>query len=177
MDKYKAMIRAAGFEFDVDPHMIHAVILVESSGRPDAMSPCGAAGLMQLMPGTFVEMAQLLHLPKPDIWDPAQNVRCGTCYLRLQYKKFPSVREVLERWQFALAAYNCGAGYVQIALRLAEIEHGAISRCWLVASRYLSDPRCEVNGKRPLAADVIDHVHRVMAEYYKAQSLHVYTAS
>jgi len=174
MEKYKALILDPSREFDVDPHLIHAVIQVESSFRPDALSSSGAAGLMQIMPETFVEAAQALQLEKPDIWDPAQNIRCGTYYLRRQYDKFPTVREKTERWQFALASYNCGAGYVQIAYRLAEIRHGSLAGCWGITAPFLSDPQTRINDKRPLAIEVMDYVQRVMVEFYRARSLAIY---
>ena len=174
MGIYAPIIADAAVEFDLDPCLIHAVITVESSWRKDAVSSCGAAGLMQIMPKTFVSMSQKLRLEKLDIWDPKQNIRCGAYYLRRQYDKFPTVRDKTERWKFAVACYNCGAGYVQLAMRLAEIRHGKSSAWWDVTKAYLRDERCVIKGEDPDADQVIAHVDRVMAELDRCKGLAVY---
>ena len=82
------------------PHaLVRSVMAAESGFQPLAISPKGAIGLMQLMPGT----AQTLGV---DPHDPAQNVDAGARYLR----------DLLEKYNFgirhALAAYNAGPGAV-----------------------------------------------------------------
>ena len=84
----------------VDSDFIHSVIQQESSGNPRAVSPAGARGLMQLMPGTAAQLGVA------DSFSPEQNVHGGARYLR----------ELLERYHGdaikALAAYNAGPGAV-----------------------------------------------------------------
>ena len=70
----------------MDPDFIHSVIRAESGYNPRAVSPKGAQGLMQLMPGTAAQ----LGVTHP--FDPAANVQGGTLYLRqllLQYHGDP----------------------------------------------------------------------------------------
>lgn len=94
-------IRVAAAKYDLDPALIRAVIQVESNQNPEAVSPAGAQGLMQLMPKTGAEMG----LTNP--FDPAQNIEGGSRYLR----------QLLDRYQgnrrLALAAYNWGMGNLE----------------------------------------------------------------
>ena len=93
-----SLTRAAR-QYQVDPGLLRAVAWQESRGNRSAVSPKGALGIMQLMPGT----AALLGV---DPRDPEANIRGGAAYLSRQLAAFGSV-------PLALAAYNAGPGAVQ----------------------------------------------------------------
>jgi hypothetical protein len=82
-------------EFGIPTNLLDAVISQESGYKGWAMSPAGAMGMMQIMPGT----AKILGLSNP--WDSAANMRAGARYLRHQLDRFGRV-------DLALAAYNAG---------------------------------------------------------------------
>jgi soluble lytic murein transglycosylase-like protein len=95
-----AAIRSAARKFNVDETLIRAVIHVESGFNPGAVSPKGATGLMQLMPGTARRFGVA------NAKDPVQNIHGGTNYLRVLLDLFDG------DLRLALAAYNAGEGAV-----------------------------------------------------------------
>jgi soluble lytic murein transglycosylase-like protein len=99
---YAAKVQELAARYDLSPALIEAVVWQESRWRPGAISPAGARGLTQLMPGT----AQGLGV-NPD--DPMANLEGGARYLREQLDRFGGDLEK------ALAAYNAGPGRVQQA--------------------------------------------------------------
>ncbi len=96
---YTATIHDLAERFDLSPALLEAVVWQESRWRANAISPAGARGLAQLMPGTARDLGV-----DPD--DPFANLEGGARYLREQLDRFDGD---LER---ALAAYNAGPGRV-----------------------------------------------------------------
>ena len=96
-----APIARASQRFALPDTLIRAVIAVESGGAVFAVSPKGAMGLMQLMPGTWAELRKRYGLGA-DPFDPCDNIFAGTAYLR----------QMLDRYGDPgfLAAYNAGPG-------------------------------------------------------------------
>jgi hypothetical protein len=96
-----AVIAEASGRYRLDPDLVNSVIKAESGFNVHAVSPKGAQGLMQLMPGTASQLGV------PNAFDPEANVDGGARYLR----------ELLERYNFdlvkALAAYNAGTRRVE----------------------------------------------------------------
>lgn len=95
----ESIIEKVAADTGLDPNLIRGVIQTESSFRTDAVSRCGAQGLMQLMPGTARELGVT------DSFDAYQNVKGGATYLKKQIDRFGDVR-------LALAAYNTGPARV-----------------------------------------------------------------
>ena len=95
-----------------------AVIAQESGFDPTAVSPTGAQGLMQLMPGTVDDInarAPKIHVGDP--FDPDQNVAGGCWYLAWVHRQVPLDQVAVgDDWKFALAGYNGGIGRVQGAI-------------------------------------------------------------
>jgi len=94
------LIRSNGERFGIDPYLVFLVIEKESRFHPRAVSPKGAMGLMQLMPGT----ARRLGVRKP--FDAAENIRAGTQYMRELMDLFGGKVDLV------LASYNAGEGAV-----------------------------------------------------------------
>lgn len=94
-------IQAAAEVFAVDGALIRAIIHAESAYQPDALSPKGAQGLMQLMPATQKELQVV------DVFDPISNIEGGTLYLSRLLDQFN------QNVEFAAAAYNAGPGAVR----------------------------------------------------------------
>lgn len=97
---YRDEITTAAREFGVDPALVRAVIHAESAFNAQALSPKGAQGLMQLMPGTAEELGVRNAMVA------AQNIRGGVNYLAKMLKQFNGDTRL------ATAAYNAGPGAV-----------------------------------------------------------------
>ena len=89
---------------DLEPAWVASVIRNESRFRPDAVSPAGAIGLMQIMPATgawIAEQVSLSDYSLAQLTNPALNIQLGTWYLRHLLDRFSTV-------DTTLMAYNAG---------------------------------------------------------------------
>lgn len=102
--EYLEVARTLARKHGIPEDMFLRLVQQESGWNPGAVSPKGATGLAQLMPGTAKKLGV-------DIDNPHQNLEGGARYLKMMHAKFGS-------WRLALAAYNAGPGAVE--------KHGGI---------------------------------------------------
>jgi len=100
---YEAKIRAEALRQRVDPDLMVRMFSTESRGKPDAVSPKGAAGLGQLMPDAAKEMG----LTPKERFDPNKNIPASVAYFKKQLAAFGGDPEK------AAAAYNWGPGNLE----------------------------------------------------------------
>jgi hypothetical protein len=110
--RFRPLVNDVARQLGLDPNLVVALIAAESAFDPRAVSPKGAIGLMQLMPGT-AQRYGVRPVPGASLRDrlmqPEINVRAGAQFLRDLLLMFPG------RLDLALAAYNAGPGAVQRA--------------------------------------------------------------
>lgn len=115
--RHEDAIARAALRHGVDPGLLAIMVYTESRGRADAQSPAGARGLLQLMPSTAAEIAEVRGLPAPSparLDEPAYNLDLGAWYIAQQLERYRDL-------PLALAAYNAGPGRVA-AYRRGEVE-------------------------------------------------------
>lgn len=108
-EAYRDLFMHWGRETRVDPYLLMGIARRESAYNPDALSPAGARGLMQIMPGTATQLSRQLGIADPGpygVLDPALNVRMGSTYIRNMLDRYRGNRLA------AAAAYNAGPGRV-----------------------------------------------------------------
>ncbi|MCT2401615.1 lytic transglycosylase domain-containing protein [Novosphingobium mangrovi (ex Huang et al. 2023)] len=107
--RWRARVAQLAAKYDISPALLEAVVWQESRWNERAISPVGARGLAQLMPGTAAEMGV-------DSRDPMANLEGGARYLRMQLDAFGGDVEK------ALAAYNAGPARVEKAGGIPNIR-------------------------------------------------------
>ena len=144
VDRYEQAAKAEG----IDVHLLRAVAWTESRGRQNAVSPKGALGVMQLMPGTAAELGI-------DPLDPQANLHGGARYLARQLSRFQSV-------PLALAAYNAGPGAV---LRWGGIPPYAETQAYVaqILARYQGVP-VSVRPVKLVAAPPVRRIDSMLIE-------------
>ena len=161
LPQYKKMIIDESKKYHFDWRIIAALIYQESHYDPIAESFKGAGGLMQLIPGTALEMNI------KDRFDPKQSVKAGIKYLNKMYKKFEENHE--QRLIFAIASYNIGYGHIRDAQKIAA-DKGMDKNKWSCIEKtlpLLSKPEYHEKTKYGYARgrETVQYVERILTYY------------
>jgi membrane-bound lytic murein transglycosylase F len=116
ISKYDEIVKEYAAKIGWDWRLLISLIYQESRFKPRAKSWAGSRGLMQLTGVT----AKAMNVK--NIYDPEDNIRGGTKYLRQLWEYWKEVPDSIQRIKFTLASYNCGYNHVNDAVRLAMKE-------------------------------------------------------
>jgi peptidoglycan lytic transglycosylase F len=130
LSPWDPLLRKHAGEHGFDWRLVAAQVYQESRFDPARRSWAGAQGLFQIMPAT----ARDLGIRNPR--DPEQSIRGGLVYMQQLCDHYRDVPDAVERYRFALAAYNTGLGHVDDARMLARREGKDAAR-WRQVAPYL----------------------------------------
>ncbi|TMA26971.1 MAG: membrane-bound lytic murein transglycosylase MltF [Deltaproteobacteria bacterium] len=166
LSAYDPLVRKYAEQHGFDWRLVAAQIYQESRFDPQRKSWVGAQGLLQIMPAT----AKGLGITDPT--DPEQSIRGGLKYMQQLSDHYKDVVDPIDRYRFALAAYNTGLGHIDDARRLAR-RAGADATVWrnvapwvlkLSDKKYASKARYGFcRGSEPV--DYVRHIDERYAGY------------
>jgi membrane-bound lytic murein transglycosylase F len=118
----------------IDWRWFKAQGIAESGLQPDALSPMGAKGIMQILPATYADIREKNpHFTQID--EPRWNIAAGIYYDRMLYRKWKKGLPTEERLAFALASYNTGYRNMLRAYNRARREEGEV-KFWQQVAPY-----------------------------------------
>ena len=135
-----------------------AQAIQESSLRPNAESPVGAMGLMQLMPSTFREVRGELGLPNTP-FDPETNIKAGIHYNLKCFNFWVEDRKFYEQLKLMFASYNAGSGNILKAQKTVRQRKMCDGRYWDCIQLGLP----QVTGRH--SKETIEYVQKIEAYY------------
>ncbi|MEM1190502.1 MAG: transglycosylase SLT domain-containing protein [Pseudomonadota bacterium] len=148
--KYSKRFFGIGFDW----HYFKAQAIAESNLNPEAKSPVGAIGIMQLMPATFEEVSNKSEFVSGTLEDPRWNIAAGIWYNKYQFDYWQKGRALDERLKFMYGSYNAGRVTLRKAQRQA-INRGLNPRVW--ESMHEALPL--VTGRR--SEETLNYVERI----------------
>ncbi len=119
VQKHAETIKQKANENNVPVDVAVGVALLENGGSDTAVSPAGALGVFQLMPGTARSLGLQVDKKADDRKNPAKNIDAGVRYLRSNYDRFGD-------WGLATWAYHAGEGNVSKAIKIYAKAHGNV---------------------------------------------------
>jgi len=111
---YDHYIKAASEEYlpTLDWRLLKAQYWVESRLDPHAISPAGAKGIAQFMPGTWEQVCATLPYTHLEIFDPLPSIAGGAWYMAYLMRQWHLKRPSIDRHCLALASYNAGLAHI-----------------------------------------------------------------
>ena len=164
--EYDELLKQHAPELSWDWRLLASQAFQESRFKPEARSWAGATGLLQLMPRTAEEYGV------KNSRDPEENVRGAVRFLQWLTERWAKrIPDEGERLKFILASYNCGAGHVEDAQRLAEKYEGDPEvwedvSYWLLqksTQQYSTDPVVKFGFCRGL--EPVNYVRLILERY------------
>jgi membrane-bound lytic murein transglycosylase MltF len=135
-DEYFKQYTEQYFGPHFDWHYFKAQAIAESRLYPDARSPKGAIGLMQILPSTFREIVRKSEDIEGRIIEPRANIAAGIFYNRTLWDGWSGDRAFEDRLNFMFGSYNAGKGNILQAQRLA-VKKGLNPHAWTSIARTL----------------------------------------
>ncbi|MEZ4605916.1 MAG: transglycosylase SLT domain-containing protein [Deinococcales bacterium] len=126
---YPAMVENEATKQELDPELVWAVMRVESRFFPRALSSANAKGLMQFIPSTWEWMAEYQKESPGDPYEPRDNIRYGTVYLRYLLNYFDGDVEL------AIPSYNGGQGYIRKLYESSAVAENKVDFYRLIDKR------------------------------------------
>jgi hypothetical protein len=138
-----------------DWRLLKAQCWQESRLQPLAVSPVGAFGLCQFMPGTASEVGSAINAPLDSFWLPEVSIRAAGFYMGRLHRTWSAPRPAMDRYMIAAASYNAGAGHLIKAQRLCGGGnlYGQIIPCLP-----------QVTGHH--SAETIDYVEKIIGRWW-----------
>jgi len=147
ISKYDEIIKENASKIGWDWRFLSSQVYQESRFDPTAQSWAGATGLIQLMPATAEEVGVSNN------YNPEENLKGGVKYLDRMRDNFETVEDSIQKVKFTLAAFNCGAGHVFDAMRLAE-KNGKNPNVW---DENVEEYILKLKDKKYYLDDVVRH--------------------
>lgn len=161
----KSLVEETARQYELSPELVDSVIQVESNYNPNAISPKGAQGLMQLMPATARRFGVT------NSFDPKANIEGGVRYLKF-------LKETFKDERLAIAAYNAGEGAVQKYGNVPPYQE-TMSYVAKVGKRYGQSRRAQMNKETTRQAgddQPKQPEHRPLAQFIDSEGrLHLTT--
>lgn len=145
---YDTLIKTAAGHYlpGVDWRLVKAQLYQESMLNPKAVSPAGAQGLAQFLPGTWADMAKELDLPAgASPFEPDYAIPAMCYYMDQLYKKWKSPRPDADRYALTLASYNAGFGNL---VQAQKKSGGALDYLTIAGHLHLVTGRSNANETR-----------------------------
>jgi soluble lytic murein transglycosylase-like protein len=157
-NKYDDLIKIAVNQYlpFLDWRLYKAQLWQESRFKPAAVSPVGARGVAQVMPGTWAEWAPRAGYKNADPFDPQASIQVGACYLAYLHSQWHSPRPAMDRVCLAMASYNAGLGSL---LRAQQRVKGALAYRDIIRGLHL------VTGEH--SQETINYVRNILEFYNK----------